>query len=128
MSKDLGIHLLSKDLINIFFILSIFIYIDICMCAQSLQSCLTLCDTTDCSPPGFSVYGILQARILEWVAMLSSTGSSQTQGSNLGLLYLPHYRQILYPLNHQGCLILIYIICIITYISYIIPIYRKLKI
>ena len=36
------------------------------------QSCPTLCDPTDCSPPGFSVHGILQARILEWVAMPSS--------------------------------------------------------
>ena len=33
------------------------------------QSCLTLCDPMDCSPPGSSVYGILQARILEWVAI-----------------------------------------------------------
>ena len=41
------------------------------------QSCLTLCDTTDCSPRGFSVHGILQAGILEWVAMPSSRGSSQ---------------------------------------------------
>ena len=35
----------------------------------SLQSCLTLCDPMDCSPPGFSVHGILQARTLEWVAI-----------------------------------------------------------
>ena len=41
------------------------------------QSCLTLWDAMDCSPPGFSVHGILQARILEWVAMLSSRASSQ---------------------------------------------------
>ena len=41
------------------------------------QSCLTLCDTMDYSPPGSSIHGILQARILEWVAMLSSRGSSQ---------------------------------------------------
>ena len=34
------------------------------------QSCLTLCDPLDCSPPGSSVCGILQARILEWVAVL----------------------------------------------------------
>ena len=34
-----------------------------------VQSCLTLCDPMDCSPPGSSVHGILQARILEWVAM-----------------------------------------------------------
>ena len=41
------------------------------------QSCLTLCDSMDCSPPGSSVHGILQARILEWVAMPSSKPSSQ---------------------------------------------------
>ena len=36
--------------------------------AQSLHSCLILCDAMDCSPPGSSVHGIPQARILEWVA------------------------------------------------------------
>ena len=47
------------------------------MCAKSLQSCLTLRDPVDCSPPSSSVYGIPQAGILEWVAMPSSRGSSQ---------------------------------------------------
>ena len=37
--------------------------------AKSLQSCLTLCDPRDGSPPGFPVPGILQARTLEWVAI-----------------------------------------------------------
>ena len=37
--------------------------------AKSLQSCLTLCDPIDCSPPGSPVPGILQARTLEWVAI-----------------------------------------------------------
>ena len=37
--------------------------------AESLQSCPTLCDPMDCSLPGFSVHGILQARTLEWVAI-----------------------------------------------------------
>ena len=41
------------------------------------QWCLTLCDPVDCSPPGSSVLGILQARILEWVAIPFSRGSSQ---------------------------------------------------
>ena len=41
--------------------------------AKSLQSCLTLCDPIDGSPPGSSVPGILQARTLEWVAMFSSS-------------------------------------------------------
>ena len=40
--------------------------------AKSLQLCLTLWNHMDCSPPGSSVHGILQARILEWVAMPSS--------------------------------------------------------
>ena len=40
------------------------------------QSCPTLCDPMDCSPSGSSVHGILQARILEWVAMSFSRGSS----------------------------------------------------
>ena len=45
-------------------------------CAMSFQSCPTLCDPTDCSPLGSSVHGILQARILEWVALPSSWWSS----------------------------------------------------
>ena len=47
------------------------------LCAKLFQSCLTLCDPMDSSPPGSSVHGILKARILEWVAMPSSRGSSQ---------------------------------------------------
>ena len=48
------------------------------VCAKSLQLCLTLlCNPIDCSPPGSSVHRLLQARILEWVAMPSSRGSSQ---------------------------------------------------
>ena len=41
------------------------------------QSCPTLCDPMDCSPPDYSVHGIFQARILEWVAISSSRGSFQ---------------------------------------------------
>ena len=48
-----------------------------CMRAQLLQSCLTLCDPMDWGPPGSSVHGILQTRILEWVAMPCTRGSSQ---------------------------------------------------
>ena len=39
------------------------------LAAKSLQSCLTLCDPTDGSPPGSPIPGILQARTLEWVAI-----------------------------------------------------------
>ena len=66
------------------------------------QSCPTLCHPMDCSPPDSSIYGILQARILEWVAILISRGSSRHRealGLNPGL---PHCRQILYHLSHQG--------------------------
>ena len=59
------------------------------------QSCLTLRNPMDCSLPGSSVHGILQARILEWVAF----PFSPTQGSNPGLL---RCRQIIYHLSYQG--------------------------
>ena len=49
-----------------------------CVCAESLQSCLTLCDSKDCSLPDSSVHRLLQARILEWVAISFSRGSSKT--------------------------------------------------
>ena len=47
------------------------------LCAKSLQRCLTLCNPMDCSPPDPSAHGILQVRILQWVAMPSSRGSSE---------------------------------------------------
>ena len=56
---------------------SLFVLTGLCVCAKLLQSCPTLCDPVDCSPSGFSVHGILQTRILEWVAMPSFKGSSQ---------------------------------------------------
>ena len=45
--------------------------------SEVAQSCPTLCHPMDCSPPGSSVHGILQARVLEWVAISFSRGSSQ---------------------------------------------------
>ena len=66
-----------------------------CVRSKSLQSCLTLCDSTDCSLPGFSVHGILQTRILEWVAMPSFRGSSWP-GDWTTSPEAPHCRQILY--------------------------------
>ena len=50
--------------------------------AKSFQSCPTLCSPADCSPPWFSVHVILQARMLEWVAMLSSRESFQHRNRN----------------------------------------------
>ena len=65
------------------------------------QSCPTVCEPMDCNLRGCSVHGMLQAKILEWVAISYSRGIFLTQGSNLGLL---HWRQILYHLSHQGML------------------------
>ena len=58
--------------------------------AKSLQLCLTLWDSMDCSPPGSSVHGVPQARIVEWVAMPSSRGIFLTRGLNLCLFCLLH--------------------------------------
>ena len=52
------------------------IYMCVFMHAKSLQSCPIFCNPVDCSPPGSSVHGILQARILEWIVMPSYSGSS----------------------------------------------------
>ena len=56
------------------------------VCAKSLELCPTLCNPMDCSLPGSSVHRILQARILEWVAMLSSRGIFLIWRSNACLL------------------------------------------
>ena len=63
------------------------------------QSCQTVCNPVDCSPPGFSIHGILQARMLEWVASSFSRGSSQPRV--LTRVYL-HCRQMFLPLSLQG--------------------------
>ena len=63
------------------------------------QSCLTLCGPLDCSPPGSSAHGISQTRILEWIVISFSRGSSQTK-------YLPCSPPLageLLPLSREGC-------------------------
>ena len=60
----------------------------------------TLCNPIDCSLLGSPDHGILQARILEWVALSLLQGIFLTQGLNPGL---PHGGQILYHLSHHGC-------------------------
>ena len=70
---------------------SLLIYV--CMSVKVAQSCPTLCDPMD-----YTVHGILQARILEWVAFPFSR-ILPTQGLNPGL---PHCRRILYQLSHKG--------------------------
>ena len=63
--------------------------------AQSLQLCPTVCNPMDCNPQGSSVHGILQARILEWVAMPSSRGSSWPRNQT----HVSCIAGILYPLS-----------------------------
>ena len=56
-------------------------------CTELLQSCPALCDPIDCSLPGSSVHGILQAKILEWVAVPFSRGSSAPR-DEIGVSYI----------------------------------------
>ena len=72
-----------------------------CVCAKSLQLCLTLCDPMDCNPPGCSVHGILQTRILEWLAMLS-LGILPNRGSNPSFIPFPHWQVGSLPLAPPG--------------------------
>ena len=73
-----------------------------CVCAQSLQSCLTLCDHLDCSPPCSSVHRISQAEIVEWVAISFSRGIFPTQGLNSSLLCPLHWHLGSLPLAPPG--------------------------
>ena len=75
------------------------VFIPIPKKSEVTQSCPTLWDPMDCSLSGSSVYGIFQARVLEWIAISFSRGIFPTQESNRGL---PHCRQTLYRLSHQG--------------------------
>ena len=75
------------------------------------QSCLTLCDPKDCSLPGSSAHGILQSRILEWVSIPSSRGSSwprdQTLASHIagGLLAIWAAREApVHPMGFDTCI------------------------
>ena len=69
---------------------------------KSLQSCWTLCDPVDRSLPGSSVHGILQARILKWVAIYFSRGSSWLRDQTLCILHLLHWQVGSLPLAPLG--------------------------
>ena len=67
-------------------------------CCLIAQSCLTLCHPMDCGPPGSSVHGISQSRILEWVSISFSRGSFY-----LGIKFgSPALQADSLPLSHQG--------------------------
>ena len=71
------------------------------MHAKLSQPCLTLCDPIDCSSPDSSAHGILQTRVLEWVALPSSRGSPNP-GIELVSLVSPALWADSLPLNHGG--------------------------
>ena len=70
--------------------------------AKSLQLCSPLCSAMDCSLPGSSVHGILQARILEWVAAPSSRGSSRPWDRTCISYVSCTGRWVLYHQHHLG--------------------------
>ena len=73
----------------------------VCVHGKSIQSCPTLCDPIDYSPPASSIHGILQAKILEWVAMPSSRGFSPCRDRPC-LLFLMHWQAASLPLAPPG--------------------------
>ena len=68
----------------------------VCVCAKSLQPCLTFCDPMDCNTPGSSVHGIHKARILEVGCRAILQGIIPTLGSNLHLYVSCNCRWVLY--------------------------------
>ena len=72
------------------------------MHAKSLQSCPTLSDPMDCSPPGSSVHGIFQARVLEWTAIHCNPEDFPCPGMEPSLLCLLHWQVGSFPLVPPG--------------------------
>jgi len=95
------------------------------VCAKWLQSFLTLCDAIDCSLPGSSLHGILQAGILEWVAMSSSRESSWPRNWTHISYVSCIGRQVLYYWHH---LKILYILCVYIHIHIHVHIYTYIYI
>ena len=74
-----------------------------CMLSYFSHVRLSLCDPMECSPPDSSVHGILQARILEWVATSFSRGSSWSRDQNLGYLNLGLYAMKAFEAHFINC-------------------------
>ena len=67
--------------------------------SEFAQSCPTLCNPMECSPPGSGIHGVFQARVLEWVAISFSRGSSQPRDRT----WVSHtLGRRFYHLSHQG--------------------------
>ena len=80
-SSYLSCHVLHVATTLLTYLLAV--TVSVCRTVLVAQSCLTLCDPTNCSLPGFSVHGILQAKILEWIAIPFSRGTSQPRDRTL---------------------------------------------
>ena len=89
--------------------LFIWLFIYVCACSVA-QACPTLQPRGLYSPPGSSVHGISQVRLLEWVAISSSRGLFMTQGSNVHLLHLLPWQEYSLSLSHLGSPLFIYIL------------------
>ena len=98
---------LKKNIYTLYMCVCVCVCIYICGCLVA-QSCLTLCDPLDYSPPGSSVQRIFQARILEWVA-ISSSMDHPDQTTEPMFPVSPALQEILYPLSHQGRPIYMYV-------------------
>jgi len=82
--------------------INICLYIHCCCCCLVSQSCPTLWDSIDCCPPGSSVHGIFQARILEWVAISFARGSSQPRDPIHVSCISRHWQADSLPMSHHG--------------------------
>ena len=90
-------------------------------CVLVSQSCLTLCDPMDCSPPGSSDHGILQVRTLEWIVIPFSRGSFQPRDQTLVSCISGRFFTILQGTYHTYIYIYIYIymyiyVCMCIYV------------
>ena len=92
-----------------------------CMHAKSVQSCLTPCNPMACSLLGSSVHGILQARILEWVATPSSKRSSQLRIKPVSLPSTCTGQWVLQHQHHLGSPLFIQVLFKFSTLFYIIP-------
>ena len=89
---------------------------DIYWSVKSLQSCPTLCDPMDCSPPGSSVHEVLQARILEWVSHVLFQGIFPHPGIKPTSLRSLHWQVASLPLVPPGKPCVSLCVCIHTHI------------
>ena len=79
----------------------VYMCVCVCLCVLVAQLCQILCDPMDCGLPGSSIHGIFQARILEWVAISFSRGSSQPRdriwvSHIVGRLFIDWARDVIY--------------------------------